>query len=87
MMTLDECILALEEIDRSVRNNYDKIPAEERSMMIGVIAASLEVEAKALQDFKDSLEKEGKASKPSQEQLDRLKELFRQVAASKIKTS
>ena len=79
-VTIDNAIEYAASIDKAVMEGIDTIPIDQRSIVIGMVAITLELTRKTLLAFKDKLEREGRATPPTEEQLLKIQMLMRRAA-------
>ena len=86
-VTIDNAIEYAASIDKAVMEGIDTIPIDQRSIVIGMVAITLELTRKTLVAFKDKLEMEGRATPPTEEQLLKIQMLMRRAAEMDKKES
>ena len=70
-------------IGDAVRDEITVLPVEQRSVVIGMVAATLEMTRNSLLKFRDNLERQGLATPPSDEQLLQIRMIMRRAAEDK----
>ena len=70
-------------IEDAVRDEIMTVPVEQRSAIIGMVAVTLKLTLSSLLAFRDSLEQQGLASPPTEEQLLQIKMIMRRAAEDK----
>ena len=76
-VTIHDALRYLEAIESAVRRDIRRLPIEERSLMVGIIAGAMSQTSETLTQFRIDMEESGEATPVTEEQKMQLRMTFR----------